>query len=727
MNGERLADRYEIVKQTDDRFVSKTIVKDHKAFEKIRTILSVNQHSLGNPNIVKWFNSQAELFTSISSDHVVDFIDRHAAGEIMESPTIVVEEPGMTLADLMEMGAIQPSAAQNIITKILLGVNELHERGYLHLDIRPEMIGVNKSATEVKLLSLGNCVEVDSDTMSLTPNTKYGAAECYSPTLKMERGTDIYSIGFLFYEMLSGTEAFSAQFASIINAKLELERNTAWTNWHVSDKELKPLDSIVIDLDSKLIECVHKMLDKNMDSRYSSASTVINELNSIVGYGVGAGLTGTFSSPDDKNKNKKSRWIKYTAGAVAGTLAVGLGAFAFLLIAQSGKNKVDVNELNSVVAIAQSQQKIIKTFGWQELDSVVSADKTFALGAEAYHADDLPGYLSHVKDSVEQYSAVIDINAPEAMQTASEQLNLLAGRAQSLGVENVPTKVDNSPEYADLAELENKYSSISLNIDEFSDAVRLNSRTTVIGSTPMQIEEAFATCGQLMESCDLSWYEDELERTESLTPFVLDKLEVTVSEFQLYADENAITTIATERNYSTKVVLSQSEFAVVKAPELNWTNAYTSDADNLPVVHVAQKDAADYCESIQKRLPTEAEWEHVASGNDRKKYPWGHDWDDSKLYWAKTGEADHVKPVGSFPPTHHGYYDLAGGVSEWTSSVDDSAENAFIKGASRFDTNVANMRVAVRRLESLDYSGEDVGFRCAKDLEEWPEYIESNE
>jgi len=208
-----------------------------------------------------------------------------------------------------------------------------------------------------------------------------------------------------------------------------------------------------------------------------------------------------------------------------------------------------------------------------------------------------------------------------------------------------------------------------------------------------------------------------------LKPYALDKKEVTVAEFQLYAGENNVITVAEKRNLSSQVVVPHSEFAIVKVPDLNWTNAYEGDAADLPVVHVTQQDAADYCESVQKRLPTEAEWEHAAGGYGRYTYPWGQDWDGSMLYWAETAEPDVVKPVGSFPPTEHGYFDLAGGVSEWTSSVDESGKSAFIKGASRFDTNVANIRVAVRRLESVDYSGEDVGFRCAEDRTDWPNTI----
>jgi len=720
MDSTVIADRYEVVKITEDRFVTKAIVKDNKAFGKLRTILSVNEDNLSNPNIVDWFNSQSELFTSISSDYVVDFIDRHAAGEIMESPTIVVEEPGLTLSDLIDRGAIQPAAALSIVTKVLMGVNELHERDYLHLDIRPETIGVNKSATEVKLLSLGNCIKLGGDTMSLTPNNKYGAAECYSPDDQLERRTDIYSIGFMLYEMLCGSKAFSKQFTSISSSQSELDRNTNWTNWHVSEKKLLPIDSIVEGLDEKLVACIHKMIDKDISIRYSSTSTVLNELNAILGNTTTAGLTGSFAA-SNTNTKKKWGWLKITGIAVAALLSIGLVALMLLNKASSGGDEITIEQRNAMIETAKAQRSAITALGWSDREEIVNADATYDLAIKAYEEDDLDTMYSHIEESMAVYGPYIDANAPDAMTQISNQLQVQVDQAQTLGVDDASEALEHTLEFDGLADLESKYLGISANVDELASDIRNNSRTVTIGSTQDQINEALTSCEQFSDSCELAWYEDELERTVTLTPFALDKKEVTVSEFQEYVDSSDVTTLAEERSMSSRVVIPYSEYAVVQVADLNWANAYEADAENLPVVHVSQADASAYCESLSKRLPSEAEWELVAAGYDRKQYPWGAVWDESMLYWGETAEPDLIRPVGSFPATESGHYDLAGGVSEWTSTRDGSGDNAFIKGASRFDSNAANIRVAVRRLEPIDYSGEDVGFRCAQDLNEWAE------
>ena len=109
-----------------------------------------------------------------------------------------------------------------------------------------------------------------------------------------------------------------------------------------------------------------------------------------------------------------------------------------------------------------------------------------------------------------------------------------------------------------------------------------------------------------------------------------------------------------------------------------WWDSPQWNYDNHPVVGVSWYEAVTYCNWLTKtdsegrkfRLPTEAEWERVASGDDGRKWPWGNNSEDEKANTRECGIGQ-TTAVGLFPQgaSIHGVLDLAGNVAEWCSSA----------------------------------------------------------
>lgn len=172
---------------------------------------------------------------------------------------------------------------------------------------------------------------------------------------------------------------------------------------------------------------------------------------------------------------------------------------------------------------------------------------------------------------------------------------------------------------------------------------------------------------------------------------------------------------------------------------------------NHPVVYVTSKEAMDFCEWLSRkeskryRLPTEAEWEYAAKGNDNRQFPWGNfsgaghltnfadrntnfGWSDDRIDdgFAATSPAGHY-PAGASP---FGILDMAGNVWEWCSDYFDAynpgsevnpkgpvrAGKRIFRGGS-WRSRFSGLRTTMRGFNDPRYSFSDLGFRIVCEVE----------
>ncbi|MBC8288454.1 MAG: SUMF1/EgtB/PvdO family nonheme iron enzyme [Nitrospinae bacterium] len=83
-----------------------------------------------------------------------------------------------------------------------------------------------------------------------------------------------------------------------------------------------------------------------------------------------------------------------------------------------------------------------------------------------------------------------------------------------------------------------------------------------------------------------------------------------------------------------------------------------------PITHIDWNEAHQYCKSVGKRLPTEAEWEYAARAGKQTRFSWGNEIDDDYLWYAGNSSREPAD-VGKKKPNAWGLYDMVGGVWEW--------------------------------------------------------------
>lgn len=300
-------DRYEIgaligAGGMSDVFTAKdTRLNREVAVKVLRSDLNREQ------TFVTRFRKEALAAAGLSHPGIVAVYD---SGET-PAPYIVMELlQGKTLRELIN-GPIDPKTAIQITEGILQALSYSHANGIVHRDIKPGNIMITDQG-DVKVMDFGIARALDdvSATMTATWNV-VGTAQYLSPEQASgetaDARSDLYSVGVVLYEMLTGRPPFTGD--TPVSIALQ----------HLSNDFIAP-SKINSALDEQFDHFLSVVMAKNPDNRYQDANSMLADLHRI--------KTGqTITTEIVRVRKKKNRTWQIVAGVLASVLVV-VGAFA---------------------------------------------------------------------------------------------------------------------------------------------------------------------------------------------------------------------------------------------------------------------------------------------------------------------------------------------------------------------------------------------------------------
>lgn len=313
-----------------------------KRLERPVAIKELFDQLAADPQVVASFRSEAQKMAEISHPNVLAI---HAIHEADGKVWLITElADGGTLRQ-MARSPNQPEQVIRILRQTLAGLAEIHRRGVVHRNLKPENLFISQG--RYKIGDFGVAAGEDAPTMTFTA-PRYQAPELLGGKGAVGPPSDLYSLGLIAYELVLGEERFLRVVRDEVRPGDEAGgtegAHEIWFKLHRGSGELPPLHHVDSSVPEDLSRIVQKMMHKDVDSRYQRAEEVLRDLEDGPD---AAGVTR------DLVPVRRRRWPWIAVPAAAVLLAV----VAILLLRQQ-KLPIEVTSTPSGASIVYRGEEI---------------------------------------------------------------------------------------------------------------------------------------------------------------------------------------------------------------------------------------------------------------------------------------------------------------------------------------------------------------------------------
>ena len=321
-----------------------------------------------DPAFAERFEREARSMAMLNHPHIVTVYDFGQTEEGLYYFTMEFVD-GPDLRHVIQAGSLQPSEALAIVPQICEALQYAHEEGLVHRDIKPENILMDKKG-HIKIADFGLARLLDQPGIGLTltqPHQRMGTPHYMAPEQierphEVDHRADIYSLGVVFYEMLTG-ELPLGKFAP---------------------------PSRKVHVDVRLDQVVLRSLEKEPELRYQQASEVKTDVESVRAGGRPAAPAVTRPAPPVPAVNPMEKHVLIVAvlGIAFGAMGILVGIAGFAALVGGGIISQDMTamKITSLIGIGvvlfflvTSVPKLIagigllKRRGWARILAIVLA------------------------------------------------------------------------------------------------------------------------------------------------------------------------------------------------------------------------------------------------------------------------------------------------------------------------------------------------------------------
>ena len=620
----------------------------------------------------KRFEREAKAVAQLTHPNIVSVIDY---GSHEGVPYLVMEYiPGGTLKEMMGKPFSWMKAAK-LLVPIARALDHAHHENIIHRDIKPANILVTKSG-DMMLSDFGiaKSLAAEGQTKLTGTGMGIGTPSYMAPEQGMgktvDQRADIYSLGVVFYEMVTGRPPYEADTPMAVMLK------------HMMDPLPRPR-LFVPDLPEKVEQVIFRALAKEPDERFQSMEAFANAL-------------------DELARGDEPRMSWYEAPK---DMPVIETTYKVSPPASLGQSQIPAKPITR----EQSFSKRVLRYIWIPL---------------------VLGGLCAVAATIFAVPRLLKAFLPEVKATPTEEVVAIQATDESRDIISTETAtLEPSSEATEIIfQTEIPFETVAPEQETDVTMISPMDEAVLVFVPGGEFSMGASSLDSRAET------DEQPQHNVYLDDYWIDQTEVTNQSFAKFVDSTGYVTEAEQDGWSWDYDGSWIKTKGADWRHPLDANSSLQGRENYPVVRISWNDAAAYCRWAERRLPTEAEWEKAARGTDGRIYPWGNDSPNPDLLNFDRNIQDSVQVGSySTGVSPYGVFDMAGNVWEWVSdwyTVDyyKSSPNSNPQGPGGGDGRAMRggswflggdaARASNREWGYQDASLWSTGFRCAMDAVE---------